>query len=147
MCSLGEPGDSSECNKDKSPCICRILYCIDDDAKNIITMLGSGTEDTGKVQWMVETGELGIATPDMKYISSLNVRLSMEMGAKIEFYARYDMSDEWVHVCTVFGTNLRSFFIPIRPRRCDHMKLRIVGVGDAKIYSITKTLERGSGIS
>ena len=123
------------------------LYCIDDDAKNIITMLGSGTEDTGKVQWMVETGELGIATPDMKYISSLNVRLSMEMGAKVEFYARYDMSDEWVHVCTVFGTNLRSFFIPIRPRRCDHMKLRIVGVGDAKIYSITKTLERGSGIS
>ena len=123
------------------------LYCVDADAKNIITMFGSGMKDDAKVSWMVETGEMGIATPDMKYISSLNVRLSMEIGSKVEFYARYDMSDEWVHVCTVFGTNLRSFFIPIRPRRCDHMKLRIVGEGAGKIYSITKTVERGSGIS
>ena len=123
------------------------MYCIDDDAKNIITMFGSGETDAEKVQWMVETGEMGIATPDMKYISSLNVRLSMEIGAKVEFYARYDMSDEWIHVCTVFGTNLRSFFIPIRPRRCDYMKLRIVGEGIGKIYSITKTIERGSDIS
>lgn len=122
------------------------MYCIDDDAKNIITMFGSGETDAEKVQWMVETGELGIATPDMKYISSLNVRLSMEIGAKVEFYARYDMNDEWIHVCTVFGTNLRSFFIPIRPRRCDYMKLRIVGEGVGKIYSITKTVERGSNI-
>ena len=123
------------------------LYCIDADNKNIITMFGSGIEDNEKVAWMVETGEIGIATPDMKYISSLNVRLSMKIGSKVEFYARYDMSDEWVHVCTVFGTNLRSFFIPIRPRRCDHMKLRIAGEGAGKIYSITKTIERGSGIS
>ena len=123
------------------------MYCIDDDAKNIITMFGSGETDAEKVPWMVETGEMGIATPDMKYISSLNVRLSMEIGAKVEFYARYDMSDEWIHVCTVFGTNLRSFFIPIRPRRCDYMKLRIVGEGIGKIYSITKTIERGSDFS
>ena len=123
------------------------LYCVDDDSKNIITMFGAGEIDLDKVKWMVETGELGIATPDMKYISSLNVRLSLEIGAKVEFYARYDLSDEWVHICTVFGTNLRSFFIPIRPRRCDHMKLRIEGEGVGKIYSITKTIERGSNMS
>ena len=123
------------------------LYCIDDDAKNIITMFGSGTEDPNKVQWMVETGEMGIATPDMKYISSLNVRLSLDAGTKVEFYAKYDMSDEWVHICTVFGTNLRSYFIPIRPRRCDHMKLRVNGEGMGQVYSITKTIERGSNIS
>lgn len=123
------------------------LYCIDDDAKNIITMFGSGTEDTAKVQWMVETGEMGIATPDMKYISSLNVRLSLDAGTKVDFYAKYDMSDEWVYICTVFGTNLRSYFIPIRPRRCDHMKLRVNGEGMGQVYSITKTIERGSNIS
>ena len=57
------------------------------------------------------------------------------------------MSDEWVHVCTIFGTDLRSFSMPIRPRRCDYMKLKIVGEGMAKIYSITKTIEQGSDIS
>ena len=129
-------------------CSCRgELYCIDKDTQNIITMLGSGEEDTGKVNWMMETGEMGISSPDMKYISRLTVRMSMGIGSKAEFYAKYDMSDEWIHVCTIFGTDLRSFSIPIRPRRCDYMKLRIEGEGMAKVYSITKTIEQGSDIS
>lgn len=129
-------------------CSCRgELYAIDADGQNIITMLGSGTEDTGKVEWMVETGELGISSPDMKYISRITLRMSMDIGSKAEVYAQYDMSDEWVHVCNIFGTSLRSFSIPIRPRRCDYMKLKIVGQGGAKIYSNTKTIEQGSDIS
>ena len=129
-------------------CSCRgEMYCIDADARNIITMLGSGVADTSEVKWMVETGELGISSPDMKYISRIIVRMFMEIGSKAEFYAQYDMSDEWIHVCTIFGTDLRSFSIPIRPRRCDYMKLKIVGEGMAKIYSITKTIEQGSDIS
>ena len=126
-------------------CSCRgELYAVDAKGNNIITMLGSGSEDTGEVQWMVETGELGISSPDMKYIARITVRMSMEMGAKAEIYAQYDMSDEWIHVCNIFATSLRSFSIPIKPRRCDHMKLKIVGEGMTKIYSITKTIEQGS---
>ena len=123
------------------------MYCIDADNLNIITMLGSGTVDDAAVAWEVETGELGISSPDMKYISRITVRMSMEIGAKAAFYAQYDMSDEWVHICTIRGTDLRSFSIPLRPRRCDYMKLRIVGEGMAKIYAITKTIEQGSDIS
>ena len=44
------------------------------------------------------------------------------------------------------GNNLRSFAVPIRPRRCDHLRLRIEGEGDAKIFSIAKTIEIGSDI-
>ena len=129
-------------------CSCRgEMYCIDADARNIITMFGSGTEDTGEVKWMVETGEMGMSSPDMKYISRLTVRMVMGAGSKAEFYAKYDMSDEWIHVCTVFGTDLRSLSIPIRPRRCDHMKLKIIGEGMGKVYSITKTIGQGSDIS
>ena len=129
-------------------CSCRSeLYCVDADNRNIITMFGSGEEDTGEVDWMVETGELGISSPDMKYISRITVRMCMDVGAKADFYAQYDMSDEWVHICTIRGTDLRSFFMPIMPRRCDYMKLRIVGEGNAKIYSYTKTIEQGSDIS
>ena len=129
-------------------CSCRgEMYCIDADNLNIITMLGSGEEDAADVQWMVETGELGISSPDMKYISRITVRMSMEVGAKADFYAQYDMSDEWIHICTIRGTNLRSFSIPIKPRRCDHMKLKIVGEGMTKIYAYTKTIEQGSDIS
>ena len=126
-------------------CSCRgELYCIDADTRNIITMLGSGDEDTGDVKWMVETGELGISSPDMKYISRITIRMSMEIGAEMNIYAQYDMSNEWIHLCNIRGTSLRSFSIPIQPRRCDYMKIKIEGTGMAKIYSITKTIEQGS---
>jgi hypothetical protein len=42
------------------------------------------------------------------------------------------------------GHNLRSFSVPIRQKRCDHFRLRIEGEGDAKIYSVAKTIEEGS---
>ena len=129
-------------------CSCRgEMYCIDADSGKIITMLGSGTPDTAPVEWMAETGELGISSPDMKYVSRLTIRMMLDLGAAADIFAQYDLSDEWVHLCSLRGTSLRSFSIPVRPRRCDHMKLRILGEGMAKIYSITKTIEQGSDVS
>jgi hypothetical protein len=71
----------------------------------------------------------------------------MDIGAKMDIYAQYDLSDEWVHLGSMVGTSLRSFSIPVRPRRCDHLRLRIEGEGMSKIYSITKTIEQGSELS
>ena len=113
----------------------------------IITMNGSGTKDSLPVEWMVESGEIGISSPDMKYVSRITIRMAMDVGAEVGIYAKYDFSDQWECQCVLRGTNLRSFSIPIRPKRCDHMKLRIEGVGGAKIYSITKTIEQGSELS
>ena len=129
-------------------CSCKgELYCIDADRQNIITLLGSGDEYEEEVKWMVETGELGLSSPDMKYISRLTIRMSMEVGSELNIYAQYDLSDYWEHICNIRGTNLRSFSMPIRPRRCDHIKIRIEGRGMAKIYSWTKTIEQGSEIT
>lgn len=126
-------------------CACKgELYCIDEENKNIITMLGSGEPAGEKVKWMAQTGNLGIAAPDMKYLSALNLRLQLAKDSKLEIYAQYDLSDEWLHLCTMFGTDLRSFTVPIRPRRTDHFRLRFVGEGDAKLYAMTKTIEGGS---
>lgn len=123
------------------------MYAIDADNRNIITLFGSGDVYEESVQWMAETGELGISSPDMKYISRITIRMSMETDAVMDIYAQYDLSNEWIHLCNIRGTNLRSLSIPIRPRRCDHMKLRFVGEGGAKIYSWTKTIAQGSELS
>ena len=129
-------------------CSCRgEMYAIDADSKKIITMLGSGTEDTADVEWMAETGELALSSPDMKYVSRLNVRMALDNDATADFYMQYDLDDEWVHIGTIRGSSLRSFPFSIRPRRCDHMRMRIEGVGTGKIYSITKTIEEGSDVS
>ena len=129
-------------------CTCKEdLYCIEHESRKIITLLGSGTPDTGRVSWMAQTGVLGTTMPDMKYIARLTVRMSLEIGAKVRFYIQYDSVGEWEQVCSMHGTSLRSISVPIRPRRCDHLRLRIEGEGDVRIYSITKTIEQGSELS
>lgn len=121
------------------------LFAIVND--KIITMLGSGKKDTAPVEWMAETGDIGLSSPDTKYISRLTVRMSMEYGAEVRFFAQYDCEGGWEQLCTLTGEHLRSFSLPLRPRRCDHMRLRMEGSGTVKIYSITKTIEGGSELT
>ena len=131
-------------------CFCSFgneMYGIDHDTKHIITMLGTGAVDSKKVPWMVETGMVGMSLPDMKYISRLLVRMSLEVGAKVEISIQYDSMGDWEQVCQMTVTSLRSFSVPVRPRRCDHFRIRIEGEGVGRIYSITKTIEQGSDIS
>lgn len=126
-------------------CSCRNeMYYIDHDSGKIRTVFGSGTQDESPVEWMAETGVIGMEYPDRKYISRIVIRMSLVVGTVVKFYAEYDSSGEWEQVFTMQGKVLRSFAIPIRPKRCDHFRLRITGEGEAKVYSITKTLETGS---
>ena len=128
-------------------CSCRDeLYYIDRTDKKIKTILGSGAEGEGPIEWMAETGIIGTSSPDKKYVSRLNIRMALDKGAKVTFYAQYDSFGEWHHISSMVGTSLRTFTVPVRPRRCDHFRLRIVGTGDGKIYSIAKTIEEGSDI-
>jgi hypothetical protein len=128
-------------------CSCRgELYYIDNVDRKIKTMFGSGEKDASEVEWMAETGIIGTSDPDKKYISKLNIRMSLDVGAKVFGYIQYDSMGEWDQLFMMEGTSLRNFTVPIRPRRCDHLRLRIEGVGDAKIYSIAKTIEQGSDV-
>lgn len=108
----------------------------------------AGAESSEEVvEWLVETGPMDITTPDRKYLSRLNVRLSLAAGGEVAVYARYDFSPQWEHLFTTAATDLQSFEIPILPKRCDHMRLRIAGRGEGNIYAFTKTTEQGSDVS
>ena len=126
-------------------CSCREeMYFIDHADKKIRTVFGGGTKDTKPVEWMAETGVIGVDSPDKKYLSRLTVRMWLDIGTQVYFFVQYDSGGEWEHLFTMTGNNLRSFAVPIRPKRCDHLRIRIVGEGDAKIYSIAKVIEEGS---
>lgn len=126
-------------------CSCREeMYFIDHADKKIRTVFGGGTKDTKPVEWMAETGVIGVDSPDKKYLSRLAVRMWLDIGTQVYFFVQYDSGGEWEHLFTMTGNSLRSFAVPIRPKRCDHLRIRIVGEGDAKIYSIAKVIEEGS---
>ena len=128
-------------------CACRgDLYFIDAADRKIKTVMGTGTQDSAPVKWMAETGIIGTDSPDKKYISRLDVRMSISLGTMVDFYIQYDSDDKWDMLFSVDGHSLRSFTIPVRPQRCDHFKLRMVGNGPAKVYSICKNIEQGSEV-
>lgn len=128
-------------------CACRgDLYFIDAADRKIKTVHGTGTQESAPVKWMAETGLIGTDSPDKKYISRLDVRMSIPLGTIVDFYIQYDSDDKWDMLFSVDGHTLRSFPIPIRPQRCDHFRIRMEGNGPAKVYSICKNIEQGSEV-
>ena len=131
----------------QATCFCNFrgdLYYIDYADNQIKTVRGTGVKDASPTRWSAVTGIIGTDSPDKKYVSRIDVRMSLQAGARVTFYVEYDSSGEWEHLFTMDGITLRTFAVPIRPRRSDHMRLKIVGYGEAKIYSLCKSIEQGS---
>ena len=120
------------------------LYYIDYSTNQIKTIGGTGVKDITPIKWTATTGIIGTDSPDKKYVSRMDVRMKLDVGARVAFLVEYDSSGEYEYLFTMTGKNLQSFSVPVRTRRCDHMRLRIVGTGEAKIFSICKTIEWGS---
>lgn len=121
------------------------LYFIDYGEDCVYTVKGTGqTLEGDDVEWETVSGLIGTDSPDKKYVSRLDVRMKLVPGATVSFYADYDSLGSWEHLFTMTGVDLKSFSVPVKPKRCDHMRLKIVGRGEAKIFSIYKTVEWGS---
>jgi hypothetical protein len=105
-----------------------------------------GNLEEEPIKWEAVTGIIGTDSPDKKYISRMDIRMSLEVGSRVSLFAEYDSSGEWQHLFSIDGAKLQTFAVPIRPQRCDHLRLKIVGSGEAKIFSICKTIEEGSDV-
>lgn len=129
-------------------CSCRDeLYAIEAGTGRILALLGSGEQIEDRVSWMAQTGPIGIYTPDQKTVSRLTLRMAADPGTTVRVYARYDFCEDWQELYTFRSSSLRSFSIPLRPQRCDHMYLKLEGEGNAKLFSMTQTITEGSEIS
>ena len=132
-------------------CLGTDLYFV--DAGNILTTVSGALGDgiigaegklEGDLKWYAETGVIGYSNPDNKYISKLNIRMTLDLGSTVDLYIQYDSSGNWEHKWSMNGVGTKSFMIPIIPRRCDHLRIKLVGKGDCKIFSVSKVLESGS---
>ncbi len=121
------------------------LYCATGDGR-ILTMLGSGESYEQTVPWMFETGILGANLPEKKTLQKLNIRMVLEQGSRMHILAQYDSVGAWHDLAFLTGTDLRSFTVSVKPRRCDHLRLRVEGTGPGMIFSIAKTFSRGSDV-
>lgn len=109
----------------------------------LYTVTGSDSDEA--IEWFLESGDFGDTTPDNKYISKLQLKLEMAPEAVLNLYIQYDSSGTWEQVGNEIGVSKKQIFtLPIIPRRCDHMRIKISGSGFIKLYSISKVMEQGS---
>lgn len=94
-------------------------------------------------QWEAKFGVFGLTDPDQKYVSRFNIRANLAAGAEMTMLIQYDSDGVWHKMGTMHTAVTRTFLLPIVPRRCDHMQVIIRGKGDAKIYSVSRTYQRG----
>ena len=116
-------------------------------AQNRIIAL-NGTEGSPETdfEWAAETGIQYYSYPDKKYVSRYNIRLFVGENATMQMFIEYDSSGVWNFAGNVKLPHTGNITIPMRPRRCDHMRLRLEGRGDVRIFSITRVLEQGSDV-
>jgi hypothetical protein len=120
------------------------LFFIDRSDDQIKSVKGAGLPYDELIRWEAITGVLGTDTPGKKYISKIEMRMSLAHGSRALIFVEYDSCGEWELVSTLVGDNLSTFTIPIRPRRSDHLRMKISGYGEAKVFSLFKTIEEGS---
>lgn len=97
-------------------------------------------EETKSIGWSATSGVIGLETPDKKYLSKISIRLRLSESDGASAWVEYDSEEGWKPVGNVPQTNrMRTVTLPIIPKRCDHMRLKLEGTGTCKVYSITKT--------
>ena len=116
------------------------LYYIDAVSAAIRSVRGSGSPDPTPFTWMAETAPIAANPPDRCRLSRIDIRLCLPPASRLDCFVEYDSGGIWQHLHTVHGQPAPQVEIPIRPRPCHHLRLRLVGRGEAEILSITKTL-------
>ena len=110
----------------------------------------AGTPEPEAVTWYAETAEMGYDDPGHQYLSRFLLRMKLEGDAECRFLVQYDSDGVWLERGSLSGngkTGLR--LIPIVPRRCQHMKVRLEGSGGMQLFGMARVVSEGSdgGIS
>ena len=123
------------------------LYLLDSNTGRLIGLLGraDGVEEDD-VMWSCTTGIIGYTDSRQKYVSRFCVRIKLEDGASAQFQIEYDSNGKWLPCGSIVGNGLRSALLPIRPVRCDHFRIKILGRGEMRIFSRANVYERGSDV-
>lgn len=120
------------------------LYAVADGC--LYALRGSKGEPESHVEWMAESGILCYQYPDRKYLSRYNFRLQMEEGAQMDIFVQYDSSGIWERKGRIKFKGTGTVTVPVRPRRCDHLRIRLEGKGEFRLFSVAKILSIGSDV-
>ena len=122
------------------------LYCIAASTGELWDLQGVAGEEESTVSWSAETGVQNYETADRKALSRFDFRLQLPVGGRMRVWLNYDSGEEWLPAGEIEGRGLETVLLPVRPRRCDHMRMRLEGEGELRLFSLTRILRKGSDL-
>ena len=128
-------------------CFARVddeLYAVDAATGALLALNGTVGTGEASVSWEARSGVMGYETADRKYVSRFNVKLQLASGATCAVWLEYDGAGSWQKAGEITAEGLRTVLLPVRPRRCDHWRMKLTGTGACRLMSVTRVLEVGS---
>lgn len=120
------------------------LYALGADGK-LWSLHGQSGQAEETFSWQVETGEMGMQSPERKRLTQLFLYLRPEKGQAVTAWVSYDQGETWIRQGQIVGGGgIREQAIAIRPRQCRRLRLRLTGSGQCTLYALTALYEKGS---
>ena len=94
----------------------------------------------------VEFGDFMEGSLDRKTATRLQIRVALEENAQLNILIQYDSDGVWRNIKTLTATKKRSFYLPIKVKRCDHYRIRLEGKGYWELQSMAREYYTGSGV-
>lgn len=102
-------------------------------------------EPEAAVEWFAEFADFTEKDPNKKGVGKIQIRLELDEGATVQVWIQFDSDGNWQKVGTALGEGAkRSYYLPIIPRRGDHYRLKLTGIGGCWVYSMTREYYSGS---
>ena len=131
------------------------LFFIDEDNNTLVAVRGSMGTQEDDFDWAAEFGLVGVnyqqggsydspaRVRNAKYLSMFKIRMYLEPGAHMKLWIKYNDNPLYELMGERQGTDMRTFILPVVPKRCDHLRFKITGHGEAKIYDLSRIMEVG----
>ena len=133
------------------------LYFIDEVNNTMVTVRGSFGEQEADFDWAAEFNLIGVnyqmgsymdspaRIRNAKYLSMFKIRMYLDPapGTYMRLWIKYDDNALYEFMGERTGHDMRTFVLPVIPKRCDHCRFKITGHGEARVYDISRIMEVG----
>lgn len=128
------------------------LFLIDEANNTLVSVRGSMGTQEDALDWIAVFGISGVEyrysnradRRGMQYLSRFDIRMHMDEGAVAKLWIMYDSDGTWNFRGEIHGNRMKTFVLPVTPRRCDHLRVKLTGTGEFRIYSISRIMEAGA---
>lgn len=104
----------------------------------------AGTPEDGPVTWYAETAEIGYEYSNRQYLRRFLLKMELDRDAFCRLMIQYDGDGIWHDKGVMQGRGgVKTYLIPIVPRRCEHCRVRIEGQGSMRLFGVSREMALG----